>query len=412
MTAVIEPTVDVVVIGAGPYGLSIGAHTSRRGLKTRVFGETMQTWVSHMPHGMYLKSTPAASNLAAGGPGFGLSDYCREIGVRPLTGDEPVPIDLFIDYGKWFADQLEPAVERTRVQRVERVNGCFEVETDEGERIAARSVVAAGGVVEHAYVPPELATLADGADPGEGLLSHSSEHTDLARLAGQEVAVVGGGQSALESAVLLADAGARPTVVTRRDPLRFAEKPSDFRDGPLISRRPDSPMGPGWSLYACARGPALFRRLPRAVRFELVARILGPAGAWWLRDRFTDRFPVRTGHRLVRAEAEGNRAVLHTVDPDGRDVALHSDHIISATGYRIGHDAFGYLGPGLRTSVARTKGWPQLHRGFESSVPGLFFVGFPAAGTFGPLMRFVCGTGYAAPRVATALVARSSARAG
>jgi len=256
-------------------------------------------------------------------------------------------------------------------------------------------------------VPAELASLAGGPS-GEKLLTHSSQHTDLGTFAGQDVAVVGAGQSALETAVLLADAGARPTVVARRDPLRFAQKPSAVRNGSLVARKPNSPMGPGWSLYACSHAPELFRRLPHAIRFELVARILGPAGAWWLEDRFTDRFPVRTGHHLVRAEADGNRAALHTISPDGRAATLHADHIISATGYRIGPKAFGYLSPALRRHVTRTQGWPQLHARFESSVPGLYFVGFPAAGTYGPLMRFVCGTGYAAPRVTAAVADRTA----
>jgi len=405
---VVEPHVDVAVVGAGPYGLSVCAHTNRRGLKTRILGETMRTWVSHMPRGMYLKSTPAASDFSAGRPGFGLADYCRTIGVPAPTGDDPVPLDLFTGYGRWFADQLESPVEPARVTRVDRVNGGFELETDDGERFEAKSVVAAGGLMEHAYVPPELASLANGAASGEKLLTHSSQHADLGSFAGQDVAVVGAGQSALETAVLLADNGARPTVVARRDPLRFAQKPSALRTGPLVSRKPDSPMGPGWSLYACAHGPALFRRLPHPVRFELVARILGPAGAWWLQDRFTDRFPVRTGHHLVRAEADGSRAALHTISPDGRAATLHADHIISATGYRIGPDAFGFLSPALRRQVTRSQGWPQLRAGFQSSVPGLYFVGFPAAGTYGPLMRFVCGTGYAASRVSAATAARTA----
>jgi len=404
---VVEPHVDVAVVGAGPYGLSVCAHTNRRGLKTRILGETMQTWVSHMPRGMYLKSTPAASDLSAGRPGFGLADYCRTAGAPAPTGDDPVPLDLFAGYGRWFADQLESPVEPTRVVRVDRVNGGFEIETGEGERFGAKSVVAAGGLMEHAYVPAELASLAGGPS-GEKLLTHSSQHTDLGTFADQDVAVVGAGQSALETAVLLADAGARPTVVARRDPLRFAQKPSAVRNGSLVARKPNSPMGPGWSLYACSHAPELFRRLPHAIRFELVARILGPAGAWWLEDRFTDRFPVRTGHHLVRAEADGNRAALHTISPDGRAATLHADHIISATGYRIGPKAFGYLSPALRRHVTRTQGWPQLHARFESSVPGLYFVGFPAAGTYGPLMRFVCGTGYAAPRVTAAVADRTA----
>ena len=47
-------------------------------------------------------------------------------------------------------------------------------------------------------------------------------------------------------------------------------------------------------------------------------------------------------------------------------------------------------------SVAET---PVLSSRFESSVPGLFFVGALSANTFGPLTRFAFGAGYAAERV-------------
>src|SRR5438445_13476793 len=138
--------VDVLVIGAGPYGLSTFAHLRRRGLNTRIFGETMQTWVSHMPSGMFLKSTPAASNLAAGQPGLTLADYCHTIGVDPPTGDDPVPLDLFVRYGKWFAEHLAPTVEHAAVRSVDRAGGGFRIETSEGEVFDATSVVVASGL--------------------------------------------------------------------------------------------------------------------------------------------------------------------------------------------------------------------------------------------------------------------------
>jgi thioredoxin reductase len=407
-------TVDVLVIGAGPYGLSTFAHLRSRGLKVRIFGETMRTWVSHMPCGMFLKSTPSASNVAAGRPGFALPDYCRTVGVSAPTGDEPVPIDLFVRYGRWFAEQLAPTVEPAEIRAVDRVNGVFRIETSEGERFDAAAVVVASGLIGHAYVPPELAGLAAGLAAGRPddppQVSHSSEHTDLSVFAGQEVAVVGAGQSALESAALLSEAGAKPTVVARRSPLRFADTPEPLRDGGRrFTAKPGSPLGPGWSLYACAKGPALFNRLPDRIRLDLVARILGPAGAWWLRERVIDRFPIETGQDLVRATADGDRVALHVVGPDAITRTIRTDHVLSATGYRIGADSFAFLSPNLRRALTRLHGWPRLHAGFESSVPGLYFVGFPAAASFGPLMRFVCGTAYAAPRVTEALVARAHA---
>lgn len=405
-----RPAVDVLVIGAGPYGLSAYTHLRRRGLQARIFGHPMRTWKSHMPAGMLLKSAGTATDLDAGEPGFTLADYCRAAGIDPPSGYEPVPADLFIRYGNWFTEQLVPEVERTDVTGVHRQGSGFRVETADGGEFDARAVVVATGLIGQSYVPPELAGFTADEDPAKAPVSHSSQHDDLSVFAGREVIVVGAGQSALESAALLAEAGATPVVVARRSPVVFAQPPD--RQGARGIRgtqlaKPDTPLGPGWSLYACARGPAVFRRLPDGVRLDLVSRVLGPAGAWWLHDRVVDRVPVHTGRHLRRVEPRGDgRVTLTTVGEDGHEHTMESDHVLSATGYRIGPEAFGFLDRQVRHALAKVHGWPRLRAGFESSVPGLYFVGFPAAASYGPLMRFVAGTSYAAPRVTEAAAAR------
>lgn len=70
----------VAVIGAGPFGLSTAAHLRARGIPVRVFGDPMVSWRDHMPAGMLLKSTPAASNLDAPQHGHTLVDYCDAAG--------------------------------------------------------------------------------------------------------------------------------------------------------------------------------------------------------------------------------------------------------------------------------------------------------------------------------------------
>ena len=84
-------TAPAVVIGAGPYGLSVAAHLRARGVPVRVFGEVMSSWRMHMPRGMCLKSTPSASSLSTPLPGYGLADYCTAHGIPPLTGTQVVP---------------------------------------------------------------------------------------------------------------------------------------------------------------------------------------------------------------------------------------------------------------------------------------------------------------------------------
>lgn len=430
-------TVDVLVIGAGPYGLSTYAHLRHRGLRVRIVGQTMNTWQTHMPTRMFLKSVAAASSLDAPTPGFALADYCRAAGIRGPVAEEPVPIGLFVDYGSWFAECLVPAVEPVQVRRVDRCPGGFCVDTDSGERFVAASVVVASGLLGHEYVPAELRALhrsdrarsdspvrsssvritagaagdvglpmADAPDPTRAPLSHTSEHTDFSAFAGRHVTVIGAGQSALESAALLAEAGARPTVLARRSHVVWGRRPppTDPVGGARLLTGPGSPLGPGWVPYACVRGPAVFRHLPDRVRRELVARILGPFGAWWLRERVLGIVPILEGRRLLGASVDGDQVALEVRSPGGAKLTLHTDHVLAATGYRVGADAFGFLAPHLRASVAFVDGWPRLRADFSSSVPGLYFVGPLAAGSFGPFLRFVCGTSYSSPRVAAALL--------
>ncbi|MBR7836847.1 NAD(P)/FAD-dependent oxidoreductase [Actinospica durhamensis] len=231
---------DVLVLGAGPYGLSAYAHLGRHRLRTRIFGEPMRTWRSHMPAGMFLKSPPDASSIAAGRTGFSLEDYCRLTGVHMPGEHEAVPIALFREYGDWFARTLAPAVERTEVTSIARdgADG-FAVDTGDGERFHTRAVVVASGLIGHAHTPPELRPPED--LHGAGLVSHSSEHDDLSRFAGRQVAVVGAGQSALESAALLAEAGARPTVVVRKPDVVFAGSPYDATPGGCSASTTRSP---------------------------------------------------------------------------------------------------------------------------------------------------------------------------
>src|SRR4051794_7484875 len=152
----------VVIIGAGPYGLAVGAHLRGRGVGVGVFGEPMSSWAEQMPAGMFLKSEPAASNISAPRPGYTLADYCAESGAPDLGAHGPVPIGLFVEYGRWFQEQLV-TLERTKVVSVAARQRGFEVALETGETVLASSVVMAAGHVQFAYVPDELRALAGGA---------------------------------------------------------------------------------------------------------------------------------------------------------------------------------------------------------------------------------------------------------
>ncbi|HLI16048.1 MAG TPA: FAD-dependent oxidoreductase [Acidimicrobiales bacterium] len=395
---------DVVVVGAGPYGLSAAAHLRALGLEPRVLGVPMSAWVEHMPRGMFLKSAPAASSLDAPCRGFALEDFCAGRGLEPLTELTPVALELFVDYGCWFQEHLVPDVERVEVRQVAPARGGFVLELGTGELVRTRAVVLACGFSPFRHVPGEL----DGADLG-GQLSHSSEHSDLGVLAGQRVAVVGAGQSALESAVLLIEAGATVHLVARAPRISWGSPPSEARSVLERIRKPASPLGPGWSLVAAAKGAPLFRHLPAALRVELVRRVLGPSGGWWLRRRFSERISLHLSAR-VRAATRGDGTVRLVLERPGGEEVLEVDHVLAATGYAVELDRLGFLVPELRRGLRRVGGSPRLSRSLESSREGLFFTGLAAAATFGPVLRFVCGTRVASPALARGVLERLHGR--
>jgi cation diffusion facilitator CzcD-associated flavoprotein CzcO len=388
----------VAVIGAGPFGLSTAAHLRARGIPVRVFGEPMVSWRDHMPEGMLLKSTPVASSLDAPQPGHTIADYCDAAGIRRLVTDEDIiPVETFIAYGEWFQQQLVPELERVRVVSVDRRGSeGFELKLDSGESFTARAVVVATGLYGLAHLPPELGgAAADGPTP-TGPVSHSSQHHDLARFSGKELIVVGAGQSALETAALAAEAGAQVRVVSRgRSRVAFGAPP--WKQPKL---RPESPFGRAWSLWALSYYPHPYRYLPAEARHYLVRRVLGPLGAWWLRDRFEGKVEVSEVSGIVRADVSDGRPVLSVQTLGGRSEELAADHVIAATGYRVDIAAMDFLGHELRTALAVSRGTPKLGAGYCSSVPGLYFTGLPAAASYGPVMRFVCGTEFASPRLA------------
>ncbi|GAA3053749.1 FAD-dependent oxidoreductase [Streptomyces glomeratus] len=393
----------VAVIGAGPFGLSTAAHLRARGIAVRVFGEPMVSWRDHMPEGMLLKSTPVASNIDAPQRGHTLADYCDAAGIARLVTDEDIiPVETFIAYGEWFQQQLVPKLERVKVVSVDRrQGGGFELKLDSGEQFAARAVVVATGLSGLAHLPPELAAAAaDGPTP-TGPVSHSSQHHDLTRFSGKELLVIGAGQSALETAALAAEAGAQVRVISRgQGKVAFGAPPWDQ---PKL--RPESPFGRAWSLWALSYYPHPYRFLPARTRHYLVRRVLGPLGAWWLRDRFQSKVQVREVVAVVGAAAPDGSPVLTVRTHTGHTEELTADHVIAATGYRVDIAAMDFLGHELRTELAVSRGTPRLGPGYVSSVPGLYFTGLPAAASYGPVMRFVCGTEFASPRLAKHLAA-------
>jgi FAD-dependent urate hydroxylase len=382
--------IDVAIVGAGPYGLAAASHVGRLGLSMAVMGEPMWFWQRCMPAGMLLRSPNVASDIADPDNSFGLAAYEAARG-EPVPS--PLPIDRFIDYGLWVQRQVAPVVDSRPVVRIDHNRGRFRLTLADGETITAAQVVVAAGIAqEFDQLPPELA-------------SHSSDHSDLSVLAGRTVAVVGAGQSALESAALLREAGCEVEVLARAPGVFFLRRqPWIHQLGPL-TRLMFAPaeVGPA-GLSRLVALPGWYGRLPRVLQDRFAARSLRPAGAAWLIPRLRD-VPI-TGGVVVTGAKRMDGAVRLTLSDDSERCV---EHVLLATGFRVEIGRYAFLPEDLLRAVNRVDGYPRLSHTFESSLPGLYFLGAPAAWSFGPLMRFVAGTAWAARALARGVERRARA---
>jgi cation diffusion facilitator CzcD-associated flavoprotein CzcO len=393
---------SVVIIGAGPYGLSLAAHLSARGIGYRIFGETMHSWRTQMPRGMQLKSEGFASCLDDPDDSYKLATFCQERGLPYRDIGSPVPIETFIDYGLAFQQRFVPSLERKQVTRLASSRSGFTLRLDDGEIVTARQVVVAVGVGHFPHLPPELAEMSDAH------LSHSSHHAELDRFRGKDVIVIGAGASAVDLAALLHEAGSSVRLVARRRSIEF-HAPPERRPRRLSERlrNPRSGLGLGWRSRLCEDAPLVFRMMPQDFRLRVVSRHLGPAPGWFVRERVEQHVPMLLGTRLVTGDSRGDMAQLRIANDNGHEQVLEADHLIAATGYRVDLRRLSFLAPATLGRIRMADHTPVLSTRFETSLPGLYFVGPAAANCFGPLMRFACGNRFVARRLAPYIAARA-----
>jgi cation diffusion facilitator CzcD-associated flavoprotein CzcO len=381
---------EVAIVGAGPYGLALGAHLASAGIDTRVFGRPMSFWREHMPKGMKLRSPWAATHIVDPDNLLSLDAFAAVTGLgRP----DPLPLEDFVRYGDWFQKTALPDLDTRRVTRVDAAGRGFRLALDDGPTLRAQRVVIAMGLANQEVRP----ALFDGL-PTE-LVSHAADHASLDQFRGKRVAVLGRGQSATESAAILNEAGAEVQIICR-GPVHWlgAETSGNahrrdvyWRLHRLLATK--SGVGP-FPLNWANEQPDAIHHLPHGLRHRLNARSLRAGAAGWVRERLGG-VAIDAGRTVRAARPYGSRIML---DLDNGSSTF--DHVLLGTGYRIDVARLGVLSPGVLGALALDEGSPVLGRGYESSVPGLHFVGSSAVKSYGPLLRFVWGAGYAARTMA------------
>jgi len=395
-------TKEVVVIGAGPYGLSTAAYLQDSGVEPYLIGQSMAFWKENMPGGMLLRSKSEASNIAAPQKHLSIAAYEKTIG-RKIA--DPLPIEDFIAYGEWFQKQVAPNLDTRHVEKVSHDGRVFELTLDDGERLQAKSVVLALGIGPFFQRPEQFAAI-----PRE-LAPHSSDLNDFSQFRGKRVAVIGKGQSALEYAALLHEGHAEVQIITRASGLTF--RPFAWRKNLFRKLTPGLLRGFSYRVFPptdlgdirTARkmaDPDLFRRQSPEVQEKLLKDCAKPVGAYWLPSRL-EGVRVRTSVSVTRAATAGAGLQLELSDSTTDQV----DFVVLATGYRIDISKYHIIDSSLQERVQKTPdGYPVLDTSLQTSVSGLYMAGVIGEKTLGPTLRFVTGTSNAGPRLAAAITGK------
>jgi lysine/ornithine N-monooxygenase len=347
----------------------------------------MAFWTASMPAGMYLRSDREWHLDPCGV--LTLDRFCETRGLG-RADVEPLSIDLYLAYARWFQDEARLEAEAATVERLERdgAAGEFRVALADGRALRARRIVLALGLQYFAHVPEDLARRLPA-----GRYRHSRDVVDFRPLRGRRVLVIGGRQGAFEWAALMNEAGAAMVdVAHRHESPRFAV--SDWSwVAPAVAR---FDREPGW-----------YRQLSAEER-ERVNQRLWAEGRLkiepWLEARCrTERIRVRPRTQVASTSIQADRTIAATLET-GETVGI--DEIVLATGYRPEIAKVPFLARGdLLAGLETREGCPVLDDGLQTSVRGLFATSVLATKDFGPFFGFTVAVHASARLIGRALAA-------
>lgn len=368
---------DVLIIGAGPYGISLAYDLYKRNIHFQIIGKPFSLWFDHLVPGIQLRSDWRASQLYSRDGHLDIDRYLR-MHYSPQkvysVKQGRVPSTLFQDYLRWVLKELPFQVIDEKILELHQDGSEFVAQTSSGGELRARRVVCATGIESHRYLPRELASLP--------AVVHGWNTREYGFLKNSRLLVVGGGQSAAEAIACLSDCNQITWVY--RSPLVFFSEPINLPK-PLFD--------------LALRLSACFYRLPRGA-------------SWLLGRRFLESTITPDLKSTVMRESI-LRLQIDVADlgliPGGPERVYSQrlneafDKVIACTGYHYALSTIRFLSPDLLRRIASRNQVPALNRHYETSLKNLYMVGGIAEPTHGPAQRFMFGCRDATRTVGAAL---------
>jgi FAD-dependent urate hydroxylase len=347
---------DLAIIGAGPYGLSIAAHAKKAGLDYQVFGYPMEFWHSKMPPNMYIRTLVEHTGLSDPDYQYTLKNYQAE---KKVALEYPLPRSILVDYAKWFINKTNISIHETYITNVGEQQASFTLLTEKGQNVVAKRVIVAVGLTNAKYIPDTLRHLS------EDQLSHTSDYTSYQSFKGKSVLVVGGGQSAWEAAALLHQAGAKVDLAYRRANYLSPDKHTNAKQKELASK---------------------FYYLSQQEKDEIRKQLERPTVSDFLVPLVEGKVKQRPNTMITSVTVNDHMQVQFN---DNTHAIF--DHIIVATGYRFLVHNLSFLHQVIAKIDTNEVGEPIVNESFESSLSNMFFVGPAASYSHGPTFRFISG---------------------
>lgn len=360
---------ELLVVGAGPYGLGIAAYAQSLGLDTLIVGRPMSFWREHMPAGMYLRSS---WDWHYDPHGIDTIEAWLHATGRAKASIDPFPLADYLEFAAWFelVSGLDPV--DLPIQRIDlRPDGRYDAVFVDGSTVTTRNVALALGFAHFAYVPEDLQLILPARH-----VAHTVEYVDFSDARDKRFAIVGGRQSAYEWAALLQQAGAASVdIIHRHRTPNFA--PADWSwTIPVVER--------------IAREPDWYRALDdaqkRKVAFRLWLEGRGKLEPWLAPQLNAPSVRSRPFRTIAGSDVAPDGAIVLTLDDGER---LEVDRVVLATGYRTDIGKVPMLAAGnLLDRFEIANGFPVLDTTFQLSTPGLYATSMLAIQDFGPLFAF------------------------